>query len=55
MGVANAAIWFGASIFFTFNVGPAIFSNVQAAPTVPESYVSRSEVSLGPIQLMRLF
>src|SRR5213594_247499 len=29
--------------------GPAIFANVQATPTVPESYVSRSEVSLGPI------
>ena len=27
VGVANAAIWFGASIFFTFSVGPAIFSS----------------------------
>ena len=26
VGVANAAIWFGASIFFTFSVGPAFFS-----------------------------
>jgi len=25
--VANAAMWFGASIFFTFSVGPAFFSN----------------------------
>ena len=27
MGVANAAMWFGASIFFTFSVGPAFFSD----------------------------
>ncbi len=27
IGVANAAVWFGASIFFTFSIGPAIFSN----------------------------
>ena len=27
IGVANAAVWFGASIFFTFGIGPAIFSN----------------------------
>jgi hypothetical protein len=26
IGVLNAAIWFGAGIFFTFFVGPAIFS-----------------------------
>ncbi|PYL00128.1 MAG: hypothetical protein DME18_07840 [Verrucomicrobia bacterium] len=26
IGVANAAVWFGASIFFTFSVGPAMFS-----------------------------
>jgi len=26
VGVANAAVWFGASIFFTFFVGPAFFS-----------------------------
>ena len=26
VGVANAAMWFGASIFFTFSVGPAFFS-----------------------------
>jgi len=26
VGVANAAVWFGASIFFTFSVGPAFFS-----------------------------
>src|SRR5438034_9858882 len=25
--VANAAMWFGASIFFTFSVGPAFFSD----------------------------
>jgi Domain of unknown function (DUF4149) len=27
VGVANAAVWFGASIFFTFAVGPALFSS----------------------------
>jgi hypothetical protein len=27
VGVANAAVWFGASIFFTFSIGPAVFSN----------------------------
>ena len=27
VGVANAAMWFGASIFFTFSVGPAFFSD----------------------------
>lgn len=27
MGVANAAVWFGTSIFFTFSVGPAFFSD----------------------------
>jgi hypothetical protein len=26
VGVANAAVWFGASIFFTFSIGPAFFS-----------------------------
>jgi Domain of unknown function (DUF4149) len=26
IGVVNAAIWFGAAIFFTFGAGPAIFS-----------------------------
>ena len=26
VGVANAAMWFGASIFFTFSVGPVFFS-----------------------------
>jgi len=26
VGVANAAVWFGASIFFTFSIGPALFS-----------------------------
>jgi hypothetical protein len=26
VGVANAAVWFGASIFFTFGVAPAFFS-----------------------------
>ncbi len=31
MGVANAAIWFGASIFFTFSVGPAFFSDRMIA------------------------
>jgi hypothetical protein len=27
LGVANAAVWFGAAIFFTFAVGPAFFSD----------------------------
>lgn len=27
VGVANAAVWFGATIFFTFVVGPAFFSD----------------------------
>jgi hypothetical protein len=27
VGVANAAVWFGASIFFTFSIGPAFFSD----------------------------
>ena len=27
IGLLNAAIWFGAGIFFTFGAGPAIFSN----------------------------
>ena len=27
VGVGNAAMWFGASIFFTFSVGPAFFSD----------------------------
>lgn len=26
IGVTNAAVWFGAAIFFTFGVGPAFFS-----------------------------
>lgn len=26
VGVANAAVWFGASIFFTFGIAPAFFS-----------------------------
>ena len=29
IGVANAAAWFGASIFFTFSVGPAFFSEAM--------------------------
>jgi hypothetical protein len=28
-GVANAAIWFGSAIFFTFVVGPAFFSDAM--------------------------
>ena len=31
VGVANAAVWFGASIFFTFSVGPAFFSDKMIA------------------------
>ncbi len=31
VGVANAAMWFGASIFFTFSVGPAFFSDEMIA------------------------
>jgi len=31
VGVANAAMWFGASIFFTFSVGPAFFSDRMIA------------------------
>jgi len=27
IGLLNAAIWFGAGIFFTFGAGPAIFSS----------------------------
>ena len=27
VGVANAAMWFGASIFFTFSIGPAFLSD----------------------------
>jgi hypothetical protein len=30
-GVANAAIWFGTAIFFTFAVGPAFFSDRMLA------------------------
>jgi hypothetical protein len=26
VGIANAAVWFGAAVFFTFGAGPAIFS-----------------------------
>jgi hypothetical protein len=26
LGIANAAVWFGAAVFFTFAVGPGIFS-----------------------------
>jgi len=29
LGVLNAALWFGASIFFTFFVGPAFFSDAM--------------------------
>ena len=29
VGVANAAVWFGASIFFTLSVGPAVFSSAM--------------------------
>ena len=38
VGVANAAIWFGASIFFTFSVGPAVFSNDMKAILGPEAF-----------------
>jgi hypothetical protein len=31
LGVANAAVWFGSSIFFTFAVGPAFFSDKMLA------------------------
>jgi hypothetical protein len=27
VGVLNAAVWFGASVFFTFGAGPAVFSS----------------------------
>lgn len=29
VGVTNAAVWFGAAIFFTFGVGPAFFSEAM--------------------------
>jgi hypothetical protein len=31
LGVANAAVWFGAAIFFTFAIGPAFFSDKMMA------------------------
>ena len=31
VGVINAAIWFGACVFFTFGVGPAFFSDAMLA------------------------
>ena len=31
VGVANAAVWFAASIFFTFSIGPAFFSDKMIA------------------------
>ena len=31
VGVINAAVWFGACIFFTFGAGPAFFSNEMLA------------------------
>jgi hypothetical protein len=38
IGVANAAIWFGASIFFTFSVAPAVFSNEMREILGPEAF-----------------
>jgi hypothetical protein len=31
LGIANVAVWFGAAIFFTFAVGPGIFSEEMRA------------------------
>ena len=31
VGVLNAGIWFGAAIFFTFGIGPAVFSGEMKA------------------------
>jgi len=38
LGVDNAAIWFGAAIFFTFGVGPAVFSNQMKEILGPEAF-----------------
>lgn len=38
VGVANAAVWFGASIFFTFSVGPAVFSSDMRGILGPEAF-----------------
>jgi hypothetical protein len=37
LGVTNAAIWFGAAVFFTVAIGPAFFSN-QMLSILPRSH-----------------
>ena len=40
VGVLNAAVWLGATVFFTFGAGPAIFSD-EAAAFLPRAYRAR--------------
>ncbi len=38
VGLLNAAIWFGAAVFFTFGAGPAVFSEDMKALLGPTNY-----------------
>ena len=40
VGVLNAAVWLGATVFFTVGAGPAIFSD-EAAAFLPRAYRAR--------------
>lgn len=38
VGLLNAAIWFGAAVFFTFGAGPAMFSSATRALLGPQNF-----------------
>ena len=42
IGVANAAIWFGSAIFFTFAAGPAFFTT-EMVHIIPPPYNGLAE------------
>jgi hypothetical protein len=42
VGVTNAAVWLGASVFFTFAAGPAFFSEAMKSLLGPNNYPAYS-------------
>jgi hypothetical protein len=52
-GVLNAGIWFGASVFFTFAVGPAVFSEDMKG--LLEKFFPRYSGEIAQILIARYF
>jgi Domain of unknown function (DUF4149) len=54
IGVLNAAVWLGSAIFFTFCVGPGIFSKAMSQELGPQNYPYFSGV-IAQILIARYF